>query len=82
MTEAEKAWEQHFIKLSYSADCNDPIGYFLSDFKASLKEAIGKEIKKLRNKEYKYRNTSGFDIYAAEHLEKVLALLETVKPKE
>lgn len=52
----------------------------MSDYKDALKADIRKRIKDLKSKEYKFRNNSAVDLYAAEELQKLLRSLDTIDP--
>ena len=74
-----KTWQENFDfaqKNGYSDGMIDGV----ESFKTSLRKQIEEKIKYLKNKKYTHRNMSAYDLYAAEQLESVLALLETLKP--
>lgn len=79
--EAEQAWVYQSNRRWHEKEANpkafdDPYIQGITDFKASLKEAIEKEKKKLSISDQQS------DAVRFHQLGKVLELLETVKPKE
>lgn len=78
--EAKKKWEDRAFTECVDVFQEESYLQGITDYKKSLREAIEKRIKNLKNKKYTHRNMSAYDLYAAEQLEKVIELLDTVTP--